>query len=145
MKFLVAILEAVLRVLVPVLIERSRRTAEDSASRPALRERLRRRVRNSWGKVMPVCLVVLLLSSGCSTRTVYVPSGEPVRLRETIPDARVWVLDEGGRPVAGVMDLPAGWYCLPVPEEKTPQSGTEIEGKDSASSGIARHRSGETP
>ena len=56
--------------------------------------------------------------AACATRTIYVPDGEPVRLRETIRDAKVWVLDAGGQPVAGVMDLPEGWYCLPVPAER---------------------------
>jgi len=40
-----------------------------------------------------------------------------VRLRETIPKAKVWVMDAQGKPVAGQMDLPEGWYCLPVPDE----------------------------
>ncbi|MBN2585010.1 MAG: hypothetical protein JXL80_18255 [Planctomycetes bacterium] len=63
-------------------------------------------------------LVPLVILCGCATRTVYVPGGEPVRLRETVRGAKVWVLDAAGEPVAGVMDLPEGWYCLPVPEEE---------------------------
>jgi len=55
--------------------------------------------------------------AGCATRTIYVPDGEPVRLRETIRDAKVWVMDSDGQSVPGVMDLPEGWYCLPVPPE----------------------------
>ena len=50
--------------------------------------------------------------SGCGTRTVYVPPGEPVRLRETIR-AKVWVADRQGIEVPAEMDLPEGWYCLP--------------------------------
>lgn len=45
--------------------------------------------------------------------TIYVPAGEPVRLRETIKNAKVWVMDSSGELVAGKMDLPEGWYCLP--------------------------------
>lgn len=60
----------------------------------------------------PVVLAVFL--SGCSARTVYVPDGTPVRLRETIRNAKVWVLGEDGKPVAGEMDIPEGWYALPV-------------------------------
>lgn len=56
-----------------------------------------------------------LLLGGCWTRTIYVPHGEPVRLRQTIRGARVWVLDADGKPVAGKMDLPEGWYALPDP------------------------------
>lgn len=57
---------------------------------------------------------------GCGTPTIYVPNGEPVRLRETIRGATVWVLDKDadGEPVAGRMDLPEGWYALPMPEEE---------------------------
>ena len=134
MRWLVAILEVVLRVLLPALLRRSRPTAEDSQRQDELRDRLRRRVRRTWGipqsrnnaiggpwgtaRLVCLSLAVLLLLPGCGTRTVYVPPGEPVRLRETIPNAKVWVLDSSGRPVAGVMDLPAGWYCLPAPEEE---------------------------
>lgn len=117
MKALLAILEVILRALLPVLLERSRPTAEDSRRQPELRERLRRRVRESWGRhAVVVMLVGALLLSGCGTRTVYVPPGEPVRLRETVKRAKVWVLDKDGEPVAGVMDLSEGWYCLPVDE-----------------------------
>lgn len=59
---------------------------------------------------------ILLTASGCGVRTVYVPHGEPVRLRETIEDAKVWVMDEAGKPVPGRMDLPEGWYALPDPD-----------------------------
>lgn len=50
-------------------------------------------------------------------RTVYVPHGTPVRLRQTIPNAKVWVKDEDGQVIAGQMDLPEGWYCLSVEDE----------------------------
>ena len=62
-------------------------------------------------------LVPLIILAGCATRTIYVPDGQPVRLRETVRGAKVWVMDAGGQPVAGVMDLPEGWYALPVPPE----------------------------
>ena len=63
--------------------------------------------------------IAVCLFSGCATRTVYVPDGTPVRLRETVRDAKVWVLDSGGKPVPGRMALPEGWYALPPePEEE---------------------------
>jgi hypothetical protein len=67
-------------------------------------------------RLIPVVLLLSLLS-GCGVRTVYVPYGTPVRLRETVKDAKVWVLDETGKPVPGRMDLPESWYCLPMPED----------------------------
>ena len=111
MTWLLAILEALLRALLPVLFERSRPHAEDSRRQPELRDRLRRRVRKTWGAAVMVLLMVVLIP-GCGTRTIYVPPGEPVRLRETIRNAKVWILDKDGKPVAGRMDLPEGWYCL---------------------------------
>jgi hypothetical protein len=64
-------------------------------------------------------LPILLLASavGC-TRTIYVPHGTPVRLRETVKDVKVWVKDADGQPVAGKMDLYEGWYSLPMPKEE---------------------------
>jgi len=114
-QWIVAILEVLLRALLPAIFKASKHAAEDGATRPQLRERLRRRVRKTWARAVIFLLVILLLP-GCGTRTIYVPSGEPVRLRETIRNAKVWVLDADGQPVAGRMDLEEGWFCLPVPE-----------------------------
>ena len=119
-QWLAAIIAGIVQAIVAILAKRSERTAEDGARRPELRDRLRERVRRKWsGKTLPVVvfLVVLLALPGCGARTIYVQSGEPVRLRETVRSAKVWVLDQDGKPVAGVMDLPEGWYCLPVPDD----------------------------
>jgi len=70
-------------------------------------------------KLIWFLLPIVLLASGAScTRTIYVPHGTPVRLRETVEDVKVWVMGSDGQPVAGSMDLPGGWYCLPVPREE---------------------------
>jgi len=66
-------------------------------------------------KLIPFLLPFLLLA-GC-VRTIYVPHGTPVRLRETVKDVKVCVKDSGGEPVAGRIDLPEGWYALPLEEE----------------------------
>ncbi len=54
------------------------------------------------------------MSSGCSTRVVLVPSGEPVRLAEPVR-AKVWVIDASGNQIksANRVTLPEGWYALP--------------------------------
>ena len=114
MKALIAILVAILQVLLPALFKAAEKTAEDSASQPELKKRLRTRVRQTWATV----LLCMFLLTGCGTRTVYVADGEPVRLRETIRGAKVWVKDQHGQNVPGEMDLPEGWFCLAVPAEE---------------------------
>jgi hypothetical protein len=110
------VLALLLGVLIDLFRQRPQSTAEDGKTDPTLRERLRKRVQSTWGKALIIATVLLLLP-GCATRTIYVRDGEPVRLRETVKSAKVWVLDAKGTPTAGVMDLPEGWYCLPVPSE----------------------------
>ena len=69
-----------------------------------------------WKRLIPFLLPILLLT-GC-VRTIYVPHGTPVRLRETVKDVKVWVKDADGESVAGRMDLYEGWYALPLEEDK---------------------------
>jgi len=56
----------------------------------------------------------MLTSSGCATRVILVPSGEPVRLAEDVK-ARVWVVDQNGNSVRSQnkVAIPSGWYALP--------------------------------
>jgi len=120
MNALITFLVALLRAFLPVIVQSSKDTPEDGSENIELRDRLRKRVRDTWGKaarlsVLAICLVSL---SGCFTRVIYVPDGTPVRLRETIKKAKVWVLDKNGQPVASEMDLPEGWYVLPPEPEK---------------------------
>lgn len=65
-------------------------------------------------------LVFIVCLSGCTffTKTVYVPHGQSVRLRETVKKVDVWVITKDGEIVPGNLDLPDGWYCLPDPGEK---------------------------
>ena len=114
MKALIAIVVAILQVLLPALFKAAKSTAEDSVGQPELKKRLHKRVRETWA----VILLGVLLLSGCGARTIYVADGEPVRLRETIRNAKVWVKDQHGQNVAGKMNLPEGWYALPLGNEK---------------------------
>jgi hypothetical protein len=116
MKWLIAILTAFFKALLPWVAKQSRPTAQDAAPDQQTRDKLRAKVR----KHFPVVAAVLpiLLITGCAVRTIYVPHGTPVRLRQTIPNAKVWVKDADGQVVAGQMDLPEGWYCLPVDDEE---------------------------
>lgn len=61
--------------------------------------------------VIVACVMALLVTS-CAPRTIYVPRGEPVRLREDVPGAKVWIKDAAGKPVAGTVTLKEGWWCL---------------------------------
>jgi len=120
MGWLIAVLTAFFRALLPWVADKSRPTAEDAAPDAPTRDKLRSKVRKHW---MLVGFVLPILLSGCAggspfTRTIYVPHGTPVRLRETIPDAKVWVKDADGQVVPGKMDLPDGWYALPVDSEE---------------------------
>lgn len=81
-----------------------------------------------WKTALAAEVFVIVCLSGCVTRTVLVPPGEPVRLRETVRNAKVWVADKDGKEILGVVDLPEGWYCLPDPgpelrREKTVDGG----------------------
>lgn len=59
-------------------------------------------------------IALLAMTSGCATRVVLVPSGEPVRLAEPVK-ARVWVMDQSGSMIRSKnrVVLPEGWYALP--------------------------------
>ena len=115
MKWLVAIIVAVLQALLPWLARKSRSTAEDGDPDREIREKLRSKVRKFW--IILLVFVLTFLSAGC-VRTIYVPHGTPVRLRERVENVKVWVKDADGNVVAGKMDLPEGWYALDVDEER---------------------------
>lgn len=74
---------------------------------------LRRRWRTAL--VAEIFVIVSFTGFGCVTRVVLVPPGEPVRLRETIRQAKIWVADKDGKEIPAVADLPEGWYALPDP------------------------------
>lgn len=116
MAVLMDLIVAILRALVPALIQELRPTAVDGDPDATVRKKLAEQVR-SHGLIL-LTVPALLLLTGCGVRTIYVPHGTPVRLRETIPDAKVWVKDADGKPVAGQMDLPEGWYSLPVDDQE---------------------------
>ena len=57
---------------------------------------------------------LILFGVACQQiRTVYVPHGQPVRLREALHRVKIWAFDKDGQMVPGEMDLPEGWYVLP--------------------------------
>ena len=113
LRFLVSLIPA----FVWALLRAPRHTAEDASPQQALRTRLQTKIRTTWNRSMLWPPLLLVMLPACATRTVYVPDGTPVRLRETVRNAKVWVLDARGEPVPGEMGLPEGWYCLPDERE----------------------------
>lgn len=67
-----------------------------------------------------VLLITALASCARVKTVIFISDGDPVRLREPIKSAPVWVAGDGGVWVPGLIDIPAGWYCLPDPAEETP-------------------------
>lgn len=63
-------------------------------------------------------VIGILLTTSCSTRTIYIPYGEPVRLGETLKNVKVWTVDKNGNPIEGRIDIPEGWFCLPDTNRK---------------------------
>lgn len=64
-----------------------------------------------------ICAAAFSLAFGCSRakRTVYVPDGSPVRIRETLKNSAVWVMDENGIWIPGTIDIPEGWFAMADP------------------------------
>ena len=114
MSWIVPILTFILKLLIPAIFKAFEKKVIDADPQLALRKKLSDRVKEHWklGTVFLLCFILV----GCNPRTVYIPDGTPVRLRETVKDAKIWVKQKDGNIVPGKMDLPEGWYCLPVPE-----------------------------
>jgi nitrogen fixation protein len=66
-----------------------------------------------------IALLFITLLLGCN-RTVYVPNGAVVRLRDDIENVVVWVQTEDGW-VAGKLTIPEGWYCMPLTDKEIEQ------------------------
>lgn len=66
-------------------------------------------------------VLVCLPSCTGGVRTILIPSGRPVQIRETLRAVPIWVRGASGDRVEGRSDIPAGWWVLPDPgndEEK---------------------------
>jgi len=61
-----------------------------------------------------IIFIALFLFVGCATRTVYVPHGQAVRLRQPVKNVKVWVKTKDGSTEPSKMDIPEGWFCLPL-------------------------------
>lgn len=119
-------LAVLLQILLPMILNRKPDTMEDSAPPKSTTSRLQSRIRSTWGggAVALILFAAVCPLGGCmlqsQVKTVYVKEGDPVRIRETIKGAKVWVMDKDGTAVPGVMDLPDGWYALPLSDAPAP-------------------------
>lgn len=61
-----------------------------------------------------ICATALIAMSGCASRVILVPEGEPLLLAEPTK-ARVFVKTKDGNLVRSQnrVTIPAGWYALP--------------------------------
>jgi cadmium resistance protein CadD (predicted permease) len=66
--------------------------------------------------IWAIALYLLMSAGGCN-RTVYVPDSAAVRLRETVKRVDVWIWVDGAWE-AGRMDLPEGWYVMPLTDDE---------------------------
>lgn len=110
--FLIQLIVALLKAFVPSIGEASKNTytvaiPEDEG----LEKRLRDSVAATWGKtVVFMCLSLALV--GCGTRTVYVPDGTPMKIREKVM-VKVWIKVKGGEDLEAEIEVQEGWYVLP--------------------------------
>ena len=79
------------------------------------RKILSRKMLKKMKSLDKICALALtLMSASCSSRVIYVPNGQPVRLAEPVR-AKVWILDSAGNRVKSKnkITIPEGWYALP--------------------------------
>jgi hypothetical protein len=128
MNWLIALLTVLVQVVLPAWLEARKPQCADARSDTELRNRLFKKIRNA-GWTIPL-LGMLLMVGGCQKiRTVYVPSGEPVRLAQEVKDCRVWVKTDDGETLRGQFTLQEGWYVVPLETPEIPSAQTAPEEK----------------
>ncbi len=105
--FIVQIIVGVILGLIMAWIKGPTPATYKQPRRPELKSRLLRKVHKA-GWVLVLCCLL----QGCRQTAIYIPSGEPVRIAEDIPDATVEVIGPEGT-VTRRITIPAGWYALP--------------------------------
>jgi len=73
------------------------------------------RIPSKTAMLLLICALGSL--SGCGTRVILVPPGDPVQIRTPVK-ADVWVFDKNSARVPSTAEIPAGWWALPDLEPK---------------------------
>lgn len=69
-------------------------------------------------KKLSLIILISIMLNGCLfTRSVYVPHGQAVRLREEVKGVKVWIKLKTGETVPSTFTLYEGWYCLPLEDD----------------------------
>ena len=110
--FIIQLIVALAKAFFPAIVEGTKDTHTVAVPEDeGLEKRLRDRVTKAWGPaLLLVCFSLFLV--GCGTRTVYVPDGTPLKIREKIM-VKVWVKTKEGDTVATEVEVYEGWYVLP--------------------------------
>ena len=74
----------------------------------------------TWALLTALAMFALC---GCFTRTVYVPAGKAVRLRQDVRSVAIWAKDAEGKLAPGTIDLKEGWFVVPSEEPPPVASG----------------------
>lgn len=111
MDFLVKLIVGILKFVLPAIMKKSKAGYIEASPQKEVKKSFQDNVRKHWG--ITTALFCMFMLTGCFDKTIYVPDGTPVKLRETIKNAKVWIMTKDG-PVAREMDLPEGWFAAPV-------------------------------
>jgi len=67
-----------------------------------------------------ILIFVLIMAAGCiPIKTVYIPHGQAVQLREPLKAVKVWVITDKGEKLPSTMDIPEGFWVLSYDEDQT--------------------------
>jgi hypothetical protein len=110
MNFLIKLLSALLPGIIKELLN-IKPTMAEGKSDGRTEKRLKKKIKKRWSKSKLPLIVFIIIFAGCGVKTVYVPEGDAVKLRETLKDVKVWVKPaKPAEPIAGKLTLYEGWY-----------------------------------
>ncbi len=109
------IITAILSFLAFWLKKETKPTMTDGITNERIKAAGAKKIKNP-PKLPCIAFVLFTLVMGCN-RTVYVPDGSVVRLRQDVKGVRVWVQTDKGWE-AGKLTIPEGWYAMPLTDRE---------------------------